>query len=183
MHIQTHIMSGWCMGNLLPFSARERLFCMIAATAPDLDGLGIVVSEHWYTQFHHIVGHNLLFGVVASAGLAALSTRKALGFVTYLALFHLHLFMDYWGSGRDWGICYFWPFQSGPGSWWMNPHGWAFYSWQNITTAFVMLLWTVAIGYVCRRTPLESIMPNLDRRLVGLRENREAEVAVVGEGR
>jgi hypothetical protein len=65
----------------------------------------------------------------------------------------------------------------------MNPHGWAFYSWQNITAAFVMLLWTVAIGYVCRRTPLESIMPNLDRRLVGLREDREAEVAVVGEGR
>ena len=161
-------MSGWCAGNLLPITARERLFCMIAATIPDIDGLGIIVSEHWYTQFHHILGHNLLFGLIVSTVLAIFSTHKMLGFVAYCGLFHLHLLMDYWGSGRDWGICYFWPFQSGPGSWWMNPYGWNFFSWQNITAAFVVLLWTVWIGYRKRRTPLELLMPSLDRQLVGL---------------
>ena len=174
MHVQTHIMSGWVVGNYLPFTARERLCCMIAAAIPDIDGLGIVVSEHWYTQFHHVVGHNLSFAVVAAAILAALSVRRALGFVTYFGLVHLHLFMDYWGSGRDWGICYWWPFRSGPGSWWMNPQGWDFFSWQNITAAGILLLWTVWIAYAKRRTPLEVFMPSLDRRLVGGNALREA---------
>ena len=64
----------------------------------------------------------------------------------------------------------------------MNPYGWNFYSWQNITAAFVLLLWTVAIAYVCRRTPLELLMPSLDRRLVGLGEQSETEaVGAVGD--
>jgi hypothetical protein len=143
---------------------------MIAASIPDVDGLGIVVSEHWYTRFHHVVGHNLLFAVVTAAVLAAFSVRRVLAFFTYFALVHLHLFMDFWGSGRDWGICYFWPFESaGPGSWWMNPYGWAFFSWQNITAAFALLAWTVWIAYAKRRTPLELLMPNLDRQLVSWR--------------
>jgi hypothetical protein len=161
-------MSGWCIGNYLPFTARERLFCMIAASVADLDGVGIVVSQDYYMRYHHIVGHNLAFGLLASALLAMLSTRRLLAFVVYLALFHLHLFMDLWGSGRDWGIAYWWPFKFGPGYWLMNPYGWDFYSWQNITTAFGLLLWTVWIGYRKKRTPLELLMPRLDRRLVGL---------------
>ena len=44
MHIPTHILSGWCTGNLFDFKPRERLFCMIAATAADLDGLGMIYS-------------------------------------------------------------------------------------------------------------------------------------------
>src|SRR5437016_3393863 len=39
MHIQTHIMSGWCAASLFPLTARQRLACMIAASAADLDGL------------------------------------------------------------------------------------------------------------------------------------------------
>ena len=41
-------------------------------------------------------------------------------------------------------------------------------AWQNITAAFLLLLWTVWIGYRRKRTPLELLMPSLDRRLVGL---------------
>ena len=73
MHIPTHILSGWVVANLLPIGRRERLFCMIAATIPDIDGLGIIVSEHWYTQFHHILGHNLLFGLIVSSVLAIMA--------------------------------------------------------------------------------------------------------------
>ena len=39
MHVQTHILSGWCVGNLAPLSPRERLICMTAASIADLDGL------------------------------------------------------------------------------------------------------------------------------------------------
>src|SRR5687768_12632812 len=99
MHIQTHILSGWCVGNLLPLTARERLFCMIAAAAQDVDGLGILISEEVYLDYHHTFGHCAAFGVLLSVGLTVFSTHRRLAFVTYLALFHLHLALDYLGSG------------------------------------------------------------------------------------
>ena len=45
MHIPTHILSGWCIGNVLPLNGRERLFCMVAASVADFDGLGIIFGE------------------------------------------------------------------------------------------------------------------------------------------
>ncbi|HSU65852.1 MAG TPA: hypothetical protein VLJ39_03175 [Tepidisphaeraceae bacterium] len=48
MHIPTHIMSGWCMANLVRLTARERLFTMIAATAADLDGVSRVFGQEAY---------------------------------------------------------------------------------------------------------------------------------------
>ena len=109
MHIQTHILSGWCVGNLLPLTSRERLFCMIAAGAADIDGLGIVVSQELYWDYHHKLGHCAAFGLLLAGALAAFSTRRALAFGTYLLLFHLHLVLDYYGSGPGWPIYYLWP--------------------------------------------------------------------------
>ena len=39
MHIQSHIMSGWCAANCFPLTARERFLAMLAATLPALDGV------------------------------------------------------------------------------------------------------------------------------------------------
>jgi inner membrane protein len=164
MHLQTHLMSGWCAGNLLPsLGARERLFCMIAAVAPDFDGVGRVFGEEAYWDYHHVVGHNLAFAVVLSAALAAFSTKRVLAFAAYFALAHLHLLMDYFGSGPGWGIPYFWPFDKHA---YTSPNAWAFYSWQNLSTAGVMLAWTLLIVDRYGRTPLERLMPSLDRQLV-----------------
>ena len=135
MHIQTHVLSGWCVGNLLPLTARERVFCMIAAAAQDVDGLGILISEELYWDYHHKLGHCAAFGVVLSLILTAISTHRLLGFVTYLALFHLHLVLDYLGSGPGWPLYYFWPVSNTE---WLNPHAWPFFSWQNIGSAFAM---------------------------------------------
>ncbi len=162
MHIQTHILSGWCFGNLLPLAPRDRLLCMIAASALDLDGLGILYSEELYWDLHHRLGHSLLAGLVLSAVLAVFATRKALGFVVFLSLFHLHLVMDYFGSGPGWKIHYLWP---------LNDYGfesdyvWPLFSWQNLSAFALLLGWTVWIGYAHRRTPLEVLMPSLDRKL------------------
>lgn len=161
MHIQTHVLSGWCVGNLLPLTARERLFCIIAAAAHDLDGLGIIVSQEMYWDYHHKLGHCAAFGVLLSLGLAAFSTHRLLGFATYLALFHLHLVLDYLGSGPGWPLYYYWPFSDAK---WLNPGAWPFFSWQNIGTAFAMFAWTVVIMFRGRRTPLELLMPSLDRK-------------------
>ncbi|MEZ0263301.1 MAG: hypothetical protein ACAI43_01130 [Phycisphaerae bacterium] len=77
--------------------------------------------------------------------------------------------MDYYGSGPGWPIAYFWPWDCGlPGSLWFCQHAWEFYSWQNMSAAAVMLAWTLGIAWRARRTPLEALMPRLDRQLVQL---------------
>jgi len=171
MHIQTHVLSGWCVGNLLPLTARERMFCMIAAAAQDLDGLGIILSEELYWDYHHKLGHCALFGVVASLLLTAFSTHRVLAFPTYFSLFHLHLVLDYLGSGPGWPLYYWWPFSEAE---WLNPRAWPFFSWQNIATAFGMVGWTIWIAIRHERTPLERLMPSLDEKAVAWLHRRRA---------
>ncbi len=156
-------MSGWCIGNLLPLGPRERLFCMIAATASDLDGIGRILGEKAYWDYHHLVGHNLAAAIVTATLLAAFSKARLLTFAVCFWLVHLHLLMDYFGSGPGWGIPYFWPFDQHV---YRSPHAWAFYSWQNLSTAGLMFAWTLWIVDRSGRTPLEAIMPALDRQLV-----------------
>lgn len=170
MHVQTHILSGWCAGCLVGrFTARERLFCMLAASLPDVDGLSILAGQEAYWDYHHTLGHNLLFGIVLCFVLACLSSHRLLSLIIYLALFHLHLVLDYFGSGPGWGIPYLWPFRH----WlWMRRDAWPFYSWQNVTTAVALVAWTLWIARRQGRTPLEALMPRLDRQLVALPRRR-----------
>lgn len=169
--MQTHILSGWCLGNLVPrFSPRERLFCMLAATLADLDGLSIVGGQEAYWDYHHVLGHNLLYGACLSLVLAAFSPHRVAALGAYLALFHLHLAMDYYGSGPGWGIFYLWPFSRRE---WRNPDAWPFYSWQNISAFAGLLASTLWIARHHARTPLEAVMPELDWKLV--RRMRPAE--------
>jgi hypothetical protein len=62
----------------------------------------------------------------------------------------------------------------------MNPHGWEFFSWQNLTAAWALVGWTVAIAYVCRRTPLEVLAPRLDAQLVRLGRRSVAGAGAAG---
>jgi len=165
MHIQTHIMSGWCIGNLFDLSPRERFCCMVAASVHDLDGLGVIVSEDVYWDYHHLLGHNFAFGLILCAVLVCFSRHQVKALVLYLALFHLHLVMDYFGSGPGWSLGYAWPF-SDEGL--MSRHAWEFYSWQNITTGCAFVVWMLGIVLWQKRTFLELPMPSLDRQLVAL---------------
>lgn len=76
---------------------------MAAATAPDLDGLSIVAGRDAFETYHHVVGHNLFFGVLVTLLIVAWSTHKRTMAVLAFALFHLHLVMDSFGSGCDGG--------------------------------------------------------------------------------
>jgi hypothetical protein len=172
MHIQTHILSGWCVGCVLPrLGKRERLFCMLAATLSDLDGLSILAGQNAYWDYHHTLGHNLPCGLLLCLALAIFSSPRALSLLVYLALFHLHLLLDYYGSGPGWGIPYLWPFSH---HLWLNPDAWPFYSWQNITAALALYALTLWLARHQGRTPLEAIMPRLDRQLVQLLRGRHA---------
>ena len=163
MHIQTHVLSGWCVANLFDLAPRERALAMVAATAADLDGLGLFVSLEAYGEYHHVLAHNFLFGGLLSALLAALSPHRAKSFLLYFALFHLHLVMDLFGSGRGWGICYLWPFRDIE---FRTRLAWSFVSWQNFLAVSVFLSWTIAIVLRKGRTPLEAVWPWLDKQIV-----------------
>jgi hypothetical protein len=169
MHIQTHVLSGWCIANLVSLNSRQRLAAMVAAAGADFDGLGILFGQEAYWKYHHVVGHNLLFGILLSFALVRISSSRIRVFWVFLGLFHLHLIMDFFGSGPGWPIAYFWPL-----SWhsWDNRRwSWPFYSWQNMSAAAVLVAWTIAIAVRQGRTPLERLMPSLDRQLVAWLRN------------
>jgi inner membrane protein len=167
MHVQTHIMSGWCVANCFRLTPRERVFCMVAASIADVDGLGIVrgTLSSAYLDYHHVLAHSLPFGLIACAVLTIFSTHRIKALLLFLALFHLHLLLDYFGSGPGWDIYYFWPISKLRIP---NSYSWEFYSIQNISFAFFLFLWTLAIAVRAGRTPLETLMPNLDREIVEL---------------
>jgi hypothetical protein len=123
----------------------------------------MLAGPEMYWKYHHKVCHNLAFALLSSALLTLVSGRRWKSFLVYLGLFHLHLVLDYFGSGPDWEIYYLWPFSQ-----WntVSAHAWEFYSWQNFLTAFAFFVWMLWIAVHEGRTPLESIMPSLDHQLV-----------------
>jgi hypothetical protein len=137
---------------------------MLAATLADLDGVGFFVSEKAYWDWHHVAGHNVLYAVVMSGVLSAFSGRRWFAvFPVYMALAHVHLVMDYYGSGPGWAIYYLWPFSG-----WKvrNPEAWELSSWQNVLAFGVLGVWGVVIAVRKGRTPVEVVTPGLDRRAV-----------------
>ena len=163
MHVHTHLMSGWIVGSLPDLRARERFLCMVAAAAPDLDGLGVLVSERLYWDWHHVLCHNALAAFLISGILAAFSVRRPRAFLLYLACFHLHLVLDYWGSGPGWEIYYFWPFSIRG---FLSPNAWPLSSWQNAVAGGLCLAWTLGIALRQGRTPLECWRPAWDAKAV-----------------
>ena len=158
----SHLLSGWCIANLADFTSRERFICMIIAIIPDLDGLGLIISQEAYLNYHHMVGHNLIFGLLISVLLCLLSEKKLKVFVLYISMFHVHLFMDYLGSGTEWTIVYFWPISN----WYLyNSYGWELNSWQNSIITLFLIGFTLLIVAFKRRTPIEFIFPKLEKRI------------------
>ena len=151
-----------------------RVWCLIASLAPDVDGLGLVFGTRVYEAFHHVLAHNVWFGV----GLTAVSARwvgvRARALAAVFAAFLLHLAGDYYGSGYGWALWPLWPLSSFEI---MNPDAWPFVSWQNNAIAVAFLAATVAIAIWPGRTPLEAVHPPTDRAVVDALQLRMWRVA------
>jgi hypothetical protein len=156
----THVLAGWCIGNLFPLTPRERLLAMAASELPDIDGLGLLVSADTYRHYHHLLAHNLTFAVVATIVLATVGRSSVRAALLYFALLHLHFLMDLFGSGPGWGIAYGWPWTPTRV---FSSHAWSFGGWQNWTALALLTLWTLAIALIRHRTPCELAAPRLDR--------------------
>ena len=95
------------MAASAPIERRERALVALAGVAPDVDGLGLVVdvltahsanpTELW-GRFHHVLGHNLGFGLALSCVAWMLARRRIRTALLVLLSFHLHLIGDLVGA-------------------------------------------------------------------------------------
>jgi len=161
----THFLIGWCLAETAPqLGKRERTMVALAAAVPDLDGLGIVAelltknSAHpllWWSEYHHIFGHNLLFAVLA-AGLAyafARTFRWQASVLVFLSV-HSHILGDILGSrGPEgpWPIFYWYPWSR---SEWVWSGQWALNAWPNMLITAVCLGITLWLAWKRGYSPL-----------------------------
>jgi len=163
LHPQSHLILSWGVGHRLA-ARRDRVLVAWAGMAPDLDGLTLLAGEDAYGRWHHLLTHGLaaalLFAVLASS----LGREKLRVAMLALLAFHLHLVCDLLGSGREWGIVYFYPVSAAEYHFTM---GWPLASWQNVAITAAALAACAWIGITRGRTFLEACAPRrLDEAVV-----------------
>lgn len=179
----THFFIGWAVANSTEFDRRERAMVTVAGIAPDVDGLGIFAelltrnSEtplRWWSEYHHVLGHNLGFCLVCVALGAGIARQRWKTALLVALSFHLHLFCDVIGArgpdGDQWPIPYLLPFSDAWSVAW--EHQWALNAWPNllITTLGIgmALYWAWSRG----TTPLEIVSAKADNAVVEALRNR-----------
>jgi hypothetical protein len=180
----THFLTGWIVANgSSRINSRERAIITLAGIAPDLDGLGIIPEMLtrgsanpllWYSQYHHLLGHNLLFGLLLAFIAYSLSVRKAITVTLTILSVHLHLLGDLVGSrsadGYQWPIVYLWPFTN---RWQLSWSGqWELNAWPNYVVTIVGLVFVFWLAWRRGYSPLEMISKRFDDVFVGTLRRR-----------
>jgi membrane-bound metal-dependent hydrolase YbcI (DUF457 family) len=194
----THFLVSWGVANLPSDSTkRDRAIIALAGIAPDLDGLGLVAevltrnSSHpllWWTEYHHILGHNLAAAVVVSLVAAAFARSRARTALLACLTFHLHLLCDVMGArgpdGYQWPIPYLLPFSSSVQWAWSGQ--WPLNAWQNMVLTAVVIGLALFLAWRRGYSPLELVSTRLDGVFVAALRKRfpvggEAGPKVVGD--
>jgi membrane-bound metal-dependent hydrolase YbcI (DUF457 family) len=175
-----------------PLNRRDRAAVAVSAVIPDIDGVGYVAERltlesanrlSWYTDYHHEIAHNLLFGVVF-AGCCYLISRystcdeatgsgkdegKRPGLTLFLSLvaFHTHILGDVAGSqgpdGSPWAIPYLLPFLDWKWTW---SGQWKLNAWPHFAITITALIVTFHLAVRRGYSPLEMISKPADRRFL-----------------
>jgi inner membrane protein len=183
MNPVSHLLIGWVTANTCDLNRRERAAVTIAAVIPDLDGLGMIAetatknTAHpllWWSQYHHVLGHNVLFAVACTCAAFALTGRRWRTAALACLSFHLHLLGDIVGArgpdGDQWPIPYLWPFSD---AWQLTWSGqWALNAWPNMLITGTAL---AVIFYLARArgfSPLEMVSTRADAVFVNALRRR-----------
>jgi membrane-bound metal-dependent hydrolase YbcI (DUF457 family) len=174
----THALAGWMVAEAAPTTMRSKTIIVLAGVAPDLDGLGILAelatrgSAHpltWFSDYHHILGHNLAFSIAVTAAgyFLAREQRWRIALLALLSL-HLHLLADLAGSrgpeGYAWPIPYLLPFSSA-GAWQWSGQ-WRLDSWQNLTITVFLLATTLFLAWRRGYSPLAMVSKKADAAFI-----------------
>jgi membrane-bound metal-dependent hydrolase YbcI (DUF457 family) len=175
VNVVEHFFIGWCIANSAPaIGRRERGLITAAAVIPDIDGLGAIVeiptrnTSHpllWWTDYHHILAHNIGFAIIVTAIAFALAKQRWLTASLAAIAFHSHIAGDIIGArgpdGYQWPIPYFLPFSRTPELSWSGQ--WPLNGWQNFAITGVALAMTFYAAWSRGYSPIELISPDADR--------------------
>jgi len=165
------------VANATPLTRKERMLVAVAGIIPDADGLGIVGevltknSTHpltWWSDYHHVLGHNIGFCLLVTAAGYAMSTSRWKTAALVFISFHLHLLGDVVGArgpdGYQWPIPYLMPFSHG---WtWTWAGQWALNAWQNIVITATAMAITLYLAWKRGYSPLEMFSQKADKVFV-----------------
>jgi len=174
----THFLVGWAVANSDPrLERRDRALISVAGVIPDVDALGIAAETLtknwdrpllWWTDYHHVLGHNLPFAVVVLGICVVLARRRWVTGALALLAFHLHLVGDIVGSGGPegelWSISYLWPLSQAGDLLWEGQ--WAVNAWPNFVVTGVVLSWTFYLAWKRGYSPLEMVSASADTSFV-----------------
>jgi hypothetical protein len=176
----THILLSHDLSTLLPLDRRERAAVLVVGTIPDLDAAGWPVRfftageglAGWFLSWHHVLCHNLAFGVLVSVGAAFAAARGArrrlLAFSASLLAFHFHLLCDVLGSrgpdGHTWPIAWLWPFAPDFGISWSGQ--WALNAWPNLVITALALVYLFRVAVRRGITPAEGLSLRWNEEIV-----------------
>jgi inner membrane protein len=174
----THFFMGWALANSKPtLTKRERAMVTWASVVPDVDGLGIIPEKltqgsshplNWWSDYHHVLGHNLGFALLVTFVAALFAKQKLWTALLVFLSFHLHLLGDLIGArgpdGDQWPIPYLLPFSNKLQLIWSGQ--WALNAWPNFMITGVLIAVTVALAWRRGYSPLEMFSRRADAKFI-----------------
>lgn len=183
MNLLTHFLAGWTLSLPFDLDTRDRALVVGASVAPDLDAVVLVGDLaqgrpldqcELYATYHHVMGHNILFAVLAAIVCVLFARRKVpVGGLALIAV-HFHFLCDIVGSrgpgGSQWEVPYPLPFLkawSVAASW-----QWALNAWPNILFTVLLLAVTLCVAWSRGYSPVGLFSQRADQALVSTLRKR-----------
>jgi len=174
----THFFIGWTVASSVPsLSKRDRALVTWASVVPDVDGLGIVAEKwtqnsahplNWWSEYHHVLGHNLGFALAVTVLGAIFAERKFVTAALVFISFHFHLVGDLIGArgpdGDQWPIPYMLPFSN---RWQLTWSGqWALNAWPNFLITGTLIIATLVLARRRGFSPMEMFSRKMDAEII-----------------
>lgn len=156
----THLLIAWIVANIFSLNIKERRFCLVMGVIADFDGVFILFSQEFFIEYHHTLGHWLIFGIPLALIFTHFSGDKIKSFGAYSLAFSFHLIADIVGS--DWSIHPFAPIWNAGFSAYPTLSVDMIYFVINPTVFVVAVLLSIYILFRYRRTPLEFLSEKWD---------------------
>jgi inner membrane protein len=179
----THLLVSWVIADSSEFDNKERTAVTLSGVIPDIDSFGIIAEQLtkgserpllWWSDYHHVLGHNIGFGLLVVLVVFIVSKKKwkTMGFALFC--FHLHLLCDVVGAkgpdGYQWPIPYLLPFSNAIQIVWK--YQWQINAWPNFVITIAALMITFYYAWKHGYSILVNISQKADRVFVRTVKNR-----------